>query len=392
MVRWLSPVERVERFARIRALNEVALVNSGHDVFVKRLEARSVDVYHVPLWEGDFIGQSRQLTMLEVFASAGYAEGERRLLWDLAGHGKAYVDCGKTLVLGCDNVGSHPAGQVFVRLARRNCRRKACPTCFEGWASSEAERALVRLSAFVVGSDLVSEVISDVKKEFALGSARVFHGGLVSRLEGLVHQGRMKPIHVVLSPPVDVSCDTVAEYRVLRSRAYRIAKESGLSGGSVIVHPYRLKCVECGSAIPDYLKECPACGCSRFAWFWSVHFHVVGFGWIVGVVEGFARHGWVVKNLGVRNSVFWTFQYLLSHAGVSNVHTVTWFGKLAYNRMGFVPRVVGFREVCPYCMKFLFPMVWLGGEDRPPPIFVFDLDPTLNDFWVSVSDWKCHHG
>ena len=385
-----------EKSRRFEALNEVALANDGHEAFVKTFEDRSVDAYHVPMWEGDFQGKMKQLTMVQIFQSIDFAVGEKKLLWDLVGHGKAYVDCGKTLISGCDNVSSpsHPEHNVFGRLSRRNCRRKGCPSCFEAWASAQAERALVRLATYVRGPHLVYHTILDVQKEFAGKPARLYHEELVSRLETVVSSGGYgkMPIHLVLSPPQGVKCETLADFKALRALAYRIAKESGFGGGAMIFHPYRLHCVKCGSAIPEYWKKCPQCGGSAFAWVFSVHFHAVGFGWIADTKEGFERHAWVVKNLKGRESVFWTFQYLLSHAGVSKVHTTTWFGKLAYNVMGPVPPVAGFREVCPWCGRLLYPLIWLGGEDRGPPDLVFDKNPALNDLSLSAADWGCFHG
>ena len=56
-------------------------------------------------------------------------------------------------------------GKVFGRLFKRNCRKKACPVCFEGWAAAEAERALLRMTVFVVGNSDVERLISSVIKE-----------------------------------------------------------------------------------------------------------------------------------------------------------------------------------------------------------------------------------
>jgi len=384
----------VENSRRAKALNEVALANGGHEAFVKTFEDRSVDTYHVPMWEGDFSGKMKQLTMVQIFRSVDFAPGEKKLLWDLPGHGKAYSDCGSTQKKGCDNVEGHSQPMTLMRLWRRNCRRKACPKCFEGWAAAAAERALARLATYVRGPHVVFTTISDVKKEFAVKPARLFHEALVSRLETVVASGGYGklPIHLVLSPPQGVKCETMSDFRALRKMAYRIAKESGFVGGAMPFHPYRLHCVKCDSAIPEYWKECPKCGGSAFHWVFSVHFHAVGFGWIENTKEGFERHGWVVKNLGVRENCFWTFQYLLSHAGVSKVHTVTWFGKLAYNVMGPVPPIAGFREICPECRRLFFPLIWLGGEDRGPPELIFSENPALNDLFVSRADWGVYHG
>jgi ribosomal protein S27AE len=134
------------------------------------------------------------------------------------------------------------------------------------------------------------------------------------------------------------------------------------------------------------MKACPKCGGSAFKWFWSPHFHIVGFGWLENISEGYARHGWIVKGLGVRKSVFWTFQYLLSHAGVSRFHTTTWFGNMGYHALR-VLRLPRLRELCPECGAEFRPLIWIGKEE-PPPFEYNEEDPSANDFLGSSSDWR----
>ncbi len=113
-------------------------------------------------------------------------------------------------------------------------------------------------------------------------------------------------------------------------------------------------------------------------WFFSPHYHVLGYGWIHGTKENYERTGWVIKNLGVRSSVYRTAQYQLSHAGVwmdkrqRKRATITWFGALAYNRFS-APREKH-SEKCPLCgsaLKLLpaLPQVTIErifGEGDPP--------------------------
>ena len=49
----------------------------------------------------------RQTGLMEIFKVVGYAEGEKRLIWQLPGHGRAYDDCGQVRLKGCDHVESH---------------------------------------------------------------------------------------------------------------------------------------------------------------------------------------------------------------------------------------------------------------------------------------------
>jgi hypothetical protein len=347
-------------------------------------------VWHVPMWEGDYQGFLKQPTLFEIYSAVGYAEGEKKLLWDLPGHGEAYFDCGTVKAKGCDNIQAHQDhdSMVFVRYFKRSCRRKKCPTCYEAWATAEAERALIRFSAFILGSRVVDRLILRAKQKFRKEPREIFHKKLVRKLETKIKKVlRHKPIHVVFSPPEGLIDDTIEGHKKGKALAYQLAREHGLYGGACVFHPYRLKCSSCGSAIPDYHKKCPDCGKEDFSWFWSPHFHMVGFGWIHHTAEGYQKHGWVIKNLGLRKSVFFTFQYLLSHAGVSRPHTTTWFGKLAY-RMLRAPVLGAVPEICPICGAPLRPLVWLGGEDRGPPDMEILKDPYLNQFLAKYKDWR----
>mgnify|MGYP001321495474 FL=1 len=338
----------------------------------------------------------KQAKLFEAFERVGYAKGEQKLNWDLPGHGKAKADCGELFTIGCDRVQAHENGRVYGRVAKRSCRQKGCPTCYESWAAAQASRSIVRLASYVVGVNQVQSLISKLRSICAVHPRAVFYKTVNSVLEDEIKAHshdrgrRLRPIHVVLSPPKHAIDESIRGFRKGRRLAYRIAREEGLIGGAVIFHPYQLHCPRCYCPIPDYGKTCPKCGGSSFVWVWSPHFHVVGFGWIHGVAEGFLKHGWVVKNLGVRESVFATFLYLLSHSGVSAVHTTTWFGALSYNKMRAIPVLNAPLELCPYCKHVLLPLKWVGGLDRPPPEVLEK--GAVGHFLGDVSDWKCWRG
>jgi hypothetical protein len=292
--------------------------------------------------------------------------------WFLPGHGSAYSSCGKFKTVGCNNVSEHPEGKVFGRYYKASCMRKSCPECFEGWSAGEAERSLIRLTVYMWGENHVSTVYKNAKKHTMGMRSEFFHTELVCGLEDWLKKAKLKPIHVVLSP--DPKTDFSKKmFEKLRCKAYKVAKKSGLFGGIMVFHPYRLHCKKCDVAIPDYNKKCSKCQGEDFQWVKSPHFHVVGFGWIKPV---FKETGWVVRNLGVRRSVFWTLQYLLSHAGVfvdpepgfkpKTFHTSTWFGKLSYNKLKSLDLQAP-KPSCPYCGAVLMPMEFTEGLDRPPP-------------------------
>jgi hypothetical protein len=253
--------------------------------------------------------------------------------WSLAGNGKSYHDCGKTLVFGCLDVEAHVQGRLdadvvgkaFLDLRRRSCGRPECPVCYEKWAGKEAH-----------------------KIEYRLGEWK--------------SKGRV--IHVAVSVPKSLYGHSIES---LRSRAYRIARSVGFFGGSCVYHPARERCVFCGSLKDSMTKNCENCGCSEFKWVFSPHFHLLGYGWIQGnkVAELYRKEGWIVKNLGIRDTVVGTALYELSHAGVhADHHSVTWFGSLSYNKMRVAPEVVE-KKTCPLCGGELSRLLWVGEGEMP---------------------------
>jgi hypothetical protein len=269
--------------------------------------------------------------------------------WSLPGKGQPYADCGKTLVFGCLNVEAHNqsrldgvdvVGKAFVKLKRRTCLRAVCPTCYEKWAGKEAHKIGYRLDQWH-------------------GSGQV--------------------IHVIISVPERLYCVPMEN---LRSKIYDVARKVGLFGGSVIPHPYRERCKICGSLKDSLTKQCENCGCSEFNWVVSPHFHLLGYGWIHGdrVSEIYKKEGWIIKNIGIRVSVESTALYQLSHAGVhEKYHTVTWFGRLAYNKLRVKPEVVE-KDKCPICDSELVRLVWDGEGECP-----FENE---GDYFDKATNWR----
>lgn len=231
--------------------------------------------------------------------------------WALPGHGEEYYDCGSWRKRGCLNVEEHVQnglfedmfGKVYIELYKRSCARAECPTCYEAWAGKEANKIEHRMRNW---------------------------------------SGHGKVIHLVASPPTEFWVGH--SYEELRKRAYVVVRESGFLGGSCIFHPFR----------ENELTK---------TWYFSPHFHFLGFGWIRGTKEGYQRHGWVVKNAGIRKTLVGTAMYQLSHAGVhEKLHTVTWFGSLSYNKLKVKP-LPKEDHFCPLCGEKLRPVLYYGDED-----------------------------
>lgn len=233
--------------------------------------------------------------------------------WELPGHGSSKETCGRWAGSYCDN--PHHSMKVYVRRYRQSCSQAECPICYEAWAAKEAHVMEHRLLTFRIP--------------------------------------RGQPIHVVVSPSKkDVEH---LSFDKLRARAYQLLVLVGVIGGCMIFHPFR------------FFEGKP---------FFSPHFHVLGYGWIQGTKENYERTGWVVKNLGIRKSVYSTALYQLSHAGVwmqreGKKTTATWFGKLSHN-LFHCPREKH-SETCPLCdcdLKRLpdSDIARIFGEGDPPPL------------------------
>ena len=253
--------------------------------------------------------------------------------WQRVGHGIALGDCGKTLVFGCLNVEDHTQAcldrevvrKVFVRLKRHSCMRPECPICYEKWAGREAHRIDYRLSQW--------------------------------KSSGQV-------IHVSVSVPQRLWYKELGE---LRLDVYRVAKKVGFFGGSCIIHAEREVCVFCGEHKDTETKRCLNCGCSEFRWTFSPHYHLLGYGWIHGhkVKELYDKEGWIIKNLGIRDSVSGTALYQLSHCSThKEKHGITWFGRLAYNKLKVIPEPIE-KELCPLCKAELVKLIWVGVGEMP---------------------------
>ena len=292
-----------------------------------------------------------------------------------------YPTCGTPRVSVCDNVAEHPGGMELWRYGVHSCVQKQCPICREAWGASEAQRSLIRFAhyaSFPNGSK-IRRIFSEAKAESEGRVGRAFHRLVCSKLEDSIRSSwRGSPLHLMVSPPQDSSY-LKADYPSLRRRAEKIASLAGLAGGNIVFHPYRLHCRLCDSVIPDYQESCPTCGHKSYAWMNGPHFHLVGYGFIKNGADVYSKTGWVAKNLGYRNSVFWTLQYLLSHAGVfvdpdAGVHpkrfqVVSWFGRLGYRakEMKGVPVLESPRATCPYCQHYLRnPTVSELGRHPPP--------------------------
>ena len=155
----------------------------------------------------------------------------------------------------------------------------------------------------------------------------------------------------------------------MRKEVYQILKNLNAQGGLLIVHPFR----------EDHKQETLS---GKTRWYPSVHFHVVGFGWLnYGLVaENYRKSGWIVKDKGIRETNYGTVRYLLTHAGVKKgFHTVVWFGKLSYSNLS-MPKYESEFLNCPYCSEKMKLIVTRDGSLGEPP-------PQQMECLVDLCDW-----
>ncbi|MHB8546603.1 MAG: hypothetical protein ACYDAJ_07550 [Nitrosotalea sp.] len=232
--------------------------------------------------------------------------------WTLPATKSKGVDCGKWSYKGCLDLEAHKNSEwkdnVFVKTYKKSCFKPSCEVCVMKWAGREANRATRRIEAYAKIS-------------------------------------KQKPKHIVVSVPF---WEHGLDYKSMKKQARKVLKEVGCRDYSLVFHPFRIK---------------------EGIWYYSPHFHIIGFGWIAGTKEEFDKSGWLVKNLGVREKegeIFQTYFYLLSHCGIKpKNHTVIWFGNMSYSKLKVEeePEITA----CPVCKAKLRPIYYSGSLWAPPP-------------------------
>ena len=241
-------------------------------------------------------------------------------------------NCGKRRsLLGCLNVKGHDVtvngvnykGKLFIKKVFFTCHKASCPVCYDhGFAVREAGNIETRLT-------------------------------VLSRRFGQVE-------HATISVP---SRDYGMTLKCLRRKAIKILQDCGIIGGVLIFHGFRYN-----------IKK---------SWYWSIHFHVLGF-----VLGGYSRcrhckggncytcegsmgkfyrayrssgyaKGYIVKVLAERNMSFYgdkpnimgTAWYQLNHATIDTTkklfHVATWFGVAGYRK--FKLTSLCRKRLCPIC-------------------------------------------
>jgi len=248
-------------------------------------------------------------------------KSNRQIIFKMVGTGEPKKDCGKWVTEGCDNYEGHPSGNAYAENKRLTCKSAKCSECWDAWLIRESSRVTERIEKFRMLSE---------RKGFRA----------------------CKPIHVIVSPPKWLWNITWTE---LKKSFRRMVKRAGIVGGVSMFHLCRLSS-------------------DGKTWFYSPHYHMLGYGWVIDTKKISSEDGWIIKNKGVRKSsteVYSTVAYLLSHTAIAKgIHSVTWFGDLSY-RSKYAFELKRQKEEsgadrCPYCSEYLV-LFEIRGVDRPPP-------------------------
>ena len=231
--------------------------------------------------------------------------------WHLPATLEKHDWCGNWFYRGCLNAKGHDGtwceGKGFLKTFQRSCFRADCEYCYEKWNGRESNKS-------------------------------------TRRIEKYENESKKKVKHVIISVP---EWEYGKSKKELSKKARNILKSVYCEGGAMIFHPFR------------YNKETKV-------WYYSPHFHVLGFGWIDQVAEAYSKHGWVIINKGTRDSTFSTFYYLLSHCGIKkHNHALVWFGDLSYSKLK-LDDYENEDKLCPYCQKKLEELYLIDFSHKPP--------------------------
>jgi len=278
---------------------------------MSKTQNQSILKYLLPASEqskSDFYEQCKFLTNWDTTEHHG---------WKLPGTSESHDWCGIWKTVGCLNAEKHRQlghdSVVFVKQFQRSCYRAACKECDKKWMGRQSNRSTRRIEKY-------------------------------SKITG------RKPFHIVLSVS---DWDVKLPFPEMKKKARKILFELGVIGCGLIFHPFRFnKRIRC--------------------WYYSPHFHAVGFGRIDRIAEVFYKNNrWYILDLGIRKSVFNTFYYLLTHCGIKkHFHALSWLGDLSYCKLKVEkePQI----SKCPACGAEFVEIYYNGFDPHTPPDQYFE--------------------
>lgn len=325
---------------------------------------------------------SAALTLAGALGAVGLDRFDGRdLSWCLVGHGPRRVGCGFTRKVGTLHQAGSVRKDGSVRETESYCvwdeptvhHNADDPECFNqpgGYADREAKGATARIEFYF-------EVRNEVRARAHAGRSAARWARSAKRLRDLtrrlevrwgVSQRRMwdlakryrtyaerdagrsrvrRPVHVVVAPPPSRWREVHRSkwYVSLRTEAYAHALARGVDGGVAVFHHARLRASRWEGNRERFGDDGSNCAVE------GPHWHIIGDAWVTQldrcdsiwchptkgggydfgtVPDEWATFGrgrcpkwhegvdWVVRNLGIRRSVYGTLFYVLTHASVSS--------------------------------------------------------------------------
>lgn len=214
-----------------------------------------------------------------------------------------------------------------------HCNSWSCPECYF-WTAARAARRL-------------EERLEGVQKAYSF----------IGKFPGRV-------AHVVFSvPPTEYKN---FDYKAARKKLIKYCKQIGISGGSVVFHPYRVKNEFRAKLLRVLKNEGTPGGIWRAvhenrlnlgSWReyvdFAPHFHVLGFYPKVLVKSDtfFKVTGWTYKAIDIKNTrnVYRTARYILTHHAVLEGHNVVYFGIASYSKTSVTKEKKYEAVKCPKC-------------------------------------------
>lgn len=300
------------------------------------------------------------------------------LHFDLPGHGQALPTCGLPITL------AHDAGSEWhFRTVKHNCHRFECPYCnydhdkegeirvnsqgnpvMSGWLLRATQKANDRMEAYFKFTNMIaSGVYVDLK------GLPETNKKLIPLIQSRRRGFRRKPVHLIFSPPQDINFKTKGDFKRLKAHLFKVATSQGIDAGWWAFHPYR---------IPTRFNTREMC-------VEGPHFHVIADGYLKSNPgtqgKGYNNSGWVIKNKGIRQSLFATIGYILSHAGRGILPSASsssknqlkvsgYFGLAAVKKFRFAAEQTGDEVLlCKVCKQEIPKKDWLevAWGDRGPP-------------------------
>ena len=242
--------------------------------------------------------------------------------WHLPGQKEKRSFCGDWSYMGCLNKQNHSNGEIFLKPFQRSCFRADCEQCCFKWLGRSASKATKRMKLYEKQSKKIAK-------------------------------------HIIISVPY---WDYYKPKKEIAKKAYQVLKEVKADSGLIIFHPFR------------YHKKTDM-------WYYSPHFHVLGFGWVENVIETYNKHGYIIKNLGKRETIFGTIYYQLSHCGIKrHNHALTYFGECSYSKL-IMEKEEEESKKCPFCQADLIEVDYDNNIELKP-------DPNIMESWYLAKSYE----